>query len=54
MQYQTHHINKELLQWMPIAAFEGEVIVVDREEQIADAVPEDSRRILMTAGLVEE
>ena len=38
MQYQTHHINKELLQWMPIAAFEGEVIVVDREEQIADAV----------------
>ncbi len=33
-----HHINKELLQWMPIAAFEGEVIVVDREEQIADAV----------------
>lgn len=38
MPYQTHHINKELLQWMPIAAFEGEVIVVDREEQIADAV----------------
>lgn len=33
-----HHINKELLQWMPIAAFEGEVIVVDHEEQIADAV----------------
>ena len=38
MPYQTHHINKELLQWMPIAAFEGEVIVVDREELIADAV----------------
>ena len=38
MPYQTHHINKELLQWMPIAAFEGEVIVVDHEEQIADAV----------------
>lgn len=38
MPYQTHHINKELLQWMPIAAFEGEVIVVDREEQIAEAV----------------
>lgn len=38
MPYQTHHINKELLQWMPVAAFEGEVIVVDREEQIADAV----------------
>jgi ribonuclease D len=38
MPYQTHHINKELLQCMPIAAFEGEVIVVDHEEQIADAV----------------
>ncbi len=38
MPYQTHHINKELLQWMPIVAFEGEVIVVDREEQIAEAV----------------
>lgn len=32
------HISKELLQWMPLAAFEGEVIVVDREEQVADAV----------------
>lgn len=33
-----HHISKELIQFMPLAAFEGEVIVVDREEQIADAV----------------
>lgn len=33
-----HRINKDLLQWMPVAAFEGEVIVVDREEQVADAV----------------
>lgn len=32
------HISKDLLQWMPLAAFEGEVIVVDREEQIADAI----------------
>lgn len=38
MRYQTHHISKELLQWMPLAAFEGEVIVVDQEEQVADAV----------------
>ena len=38
MRYQTHHINKDLLQWMPIAAFEGEVVVVDREEQVAEAV----------------
>ena len=33
-----HRIDKELLQWMPVAAFEGEVIVVDREEQVAEAV----------------
>lgn len=32
------HISKELVQLMPVAAFEGEVIVVDREEQVADAV----------------
>jgi ribonuclease D len=38
MQYQLHHINKELLQWMPVAAFEGEVIVVDQEDQIQEAV----------------
>ncbi len=38
MRYQTHHINKDLLQWMPIAAFEGEVVVVDQEEQVAEAV----------------
>jgi len=34
----THRISKELLQWMPIAAFEGEVVVVDRPEQVGDAV----------------
>ena len=38
MRYQTHHISKELLQWMPLAAFEGEVVVVDKEEQVAAAV----------------
>ncbi|MBQ2190156.1 MAG: 3'-5' exonuclease domain-containing protein 2 [Paludibacteraceae bacterium] len=32
------HISKELIQWMPVAAFEGEVIVVDREEQVSEAV----------------
>lgn len=39
-----HHISKELLQWMPIAAFEGEVIVVDHEDQIASAVAYLSRQ----------
>ena len=32
------HISKDLIQWMPIAAFEGEVIIVDQAEQVADAV----------------
>jgi ribonuclease D len=38
MRYQTHHISKDLLQWLPVAAFEGEVTVVDREEQVPEAV----------------
>lgn len=38
MPYQTTHISKELVQAMPVAAFEGEVIVVDREEQVHEAV----------------
>ena len=38
MRYRTAHISKDLLQWLPVVAFEGEVIVVDREEQVQDAV----------------
>ena len=38
MRYQIHHINSDLLQWMPVVAFDGEVIVVDRAEQVAPAV----------------
>ena len=34
----THHIAKDLLQWMPIARFEGEVFVVDRPELVPEAV----------------
>ena len=33
-----HKLNKELLQWMPVAAFEGEVVIVDRPEQVSEAV----------------
>lgn len=33
-----HRISKDLLQWMPVAAFEGEVIVVDQPEMVDDAV----------------
>ncbi len=33
-----HHISKDLLQWMPVVAFEGEVIVVDKPEMVDEAV----------------
>ncbi len=33
-----HHYSREMLQWLPIAQFDGEVVIVDREEQVADAV----------------
>lgn len=32
------HISKELVQLMPLVAFDGEVIVVDHEDQVQDAV----------------
>lgn len=33
-----HRINKDLIQHYPLSSFEGEVIVVDRPEQVAEAV----------------
>lgn len=33
-----HHINKDLIQWMPLARFEGEVIIVDTPEKVPEAV----------------
>ena len=33
-----HRISKDLIHWMPLVCFEGEVVVVDKEEQIADAM----------------
>lgn len=39
-----HHISKDLLQWMPVAQFEGEVIVVDTLEQIPSAIDYLSRQ----------
>ena len=47
MPYPIHHISKDLLQFMPVAAFEGEVIVIDHEEQVAEAVAYlSSQRVL--------
>lgn len=33
-----HKIAKELIQWLPIARFEGEVIIVDEPGKVAEAV----------------
>lgn len=33
-----HHFNKELIQHLPLAGFEGEVIIVDTAEAVAPAV----------------
>ena len=34
----VHKIAKDLVHWLPITQFEGEVFVVDRPEQVGDAV----------------
>jgi len=33
-----HRISKDLLQWMPLAQFEGDVIIVDKIEQLPEAI----------------
>ncbi len=33
-----HHIAKDLIQWMPLAQFEGEVVIVDAPEKVPEAV----------------
>ena len=33
-----HHYSKDLIQWLPLAAFGGEVIVVDTPEKVVEAV----------------
>lgn len=33
-----HKISKDLIQWMPIAQFEGEVTIIDHIEDVQDAV----------------
>ncbi|MBO7457894.1 MAG: 3'-5' exonuclease domain-containing protein 2 [Paludibacteraceae bacterium] len=38
MRYPIHHISKEYLQLLPVTAFEGEVIVVDKPEMVKDAI----------------
>ena len=38
MRYPIRHISKEYLQLLPLAAFEGEVIVVDKPEMVEEAV----------------
>ena len=38
MKYQTHHINKDLLQHYPVQVFEGQVIVIDDPKDVPSAV----------------
>ena len=33
-----HRISKDLVQWMPVVGFDGQVIIVDRPEQVHEAV----------------
>lgn len=33
-----HHYSKDLIQWLPLAAFGGEVIIVDTPEKVEEAV----------------
>ena len=33
-----HHYSKDLIQWLPLVAFDGEVIVVDTPEKVEEAV----------------
>lgn len=39
-----HRISKELIHWMPVIGFEGEVIIVDHDGQVAPAVAWLSRQ----------
>lgn len=43
----AHRISKDLVHWMPLAGFEGEVIVVDSQDKIADAVRYLNRQKLL-------
>ena len=38
MNYPLHHISKDLLQHYPVQVFEGQVIVIDKEEDVPAAV----------------
>ena len=34
----THRISKDLIHWMPMTGFDGEVVIVDTPEKIKEAV----------------
>lgn len=42
-----HHFDKEMLQTLPLAGFDGEVVVVDKEEQVAPAVAYLSQQTML-------
>lgn len=34
----VHHISKDLIHWMPLAEFQGDVVVVEQQQQVEEAV----------------
>lgn len=42
-----HRIAKDLIQWMPVVGFDGEVIVVDREEMVGPAIEYLSQQTIL-------
>lgn len=42
-----HHIAKDLIQWLPLAQFDGEVIIVDTPEKVAEAVEYLGRQTIL-------
>ena len=43
----AHHIAKDLIHWMPLAQFNGKVVVVDEKSKIADAVAYLNRQTML-------
>ena len=43
----VHRISKDLIHWMPLASFNGEVVVVDKQEQVAEAIHYLNRQTLL-------
>lgn len=43
----SHRIAKDLIHWLPLAKFEGEVVVVDTQDKVAEAVAYLSQQTML-------